>query len=322
MSGTENSTETSPALDDGWWAALLAEDERTREKKSSHAPILPKEPDEPAKRPPASGHPAALDWNRVAALYRSDEIIKLKVSGFNRGGLLVQGDEIHGFVPISHLIGLTGADPAERERLLEAYVGQELQLKVIECAPDEGRVVYSERAAQTGAGQRSHILNSLQNGQRVRGKVTNVTDFGVFVDLGGVEGLIHISELSWGRVTHPDHILQLGQEVEALVLEVAAERCRVALSLKRLLPNPWSQVAAQLTADAIVPAVITTVLSYGAFARLDDGIEGLIHASEIPLNEGVSLKQYLQEGQRVEVRVLHIDAPHHRMGLSLRLQEK
>jgi len=321
MNGIKYSSDASPALDEGWWEALLAEDERARRKTPERAPVPPEKQAEPEKPAAETGRPAAPDWNRVAALYQGDEIVTLRVSGFNRGGLLVQADDLHGFVPFSHLVGLAGTDPSERERLLEKYAGQTLQLKIIEYSPDDSRVVFSERAAQTGPGQRPRVFDALQNGQRARGRVTNITDFGVFVDLGGVEGLIHISELSWGRVVHPAQIIQLGQDVEALVLEVAAERCRVALSLKRLQPNPWSQAAERFATDAVVPAVITTVLSYGAFARLEDGIEGLIHASEIPLSENVSIKQYLQEGQRVEVRVLHLDAPRQRMGLSLRLQE-
>ena len=309
-----------PALDEGWWDSLLAEEGRAQAKSPPRKPgILEREP-EPEKTASEPHHPP-VDWVRIKSLYQSDEIIALNVSGFNRGGLLVQGNELYGFVPFSHLVGLVGTDPGVRERLLEAYVGQTLQLKVIECAPEDGRVVFSERAAQAEPGRRAYIFNSLQNGQRVRGVVTNVTDFGAFVDLGGVEGLIHLSELSWGRVIHPGHVLQLGQEVDALVLEVAAERCRVARTLKRLQQNPWEHISAELTVNAIVPAVITTVLSYGAFARLEAGIEGLIHASEIPMEEGASVKQSLKEGQRVEVRVLHIEAAHQRMGLSMRLSE-
>jgi small subunit ribosomal protein S1 len=149
--------------------------------------------------------------------------------------------------------------------------------------------------------------------------VTNVTDFGVFIDLGGVEGLIHISELSWGRVIHPSHILKLGQEVEVLVLDIAAERCRVALSLKRLQSNPWERAESSFGANSIIPATITSVVSYGAFARLDAGVEGLIHASEMPLPEGSLVKDILSEGQRVDVRVLHVDAARQRLGLSMNL---
>jgi small subunit ribosomal protein S1 len=148
--------------------------------------------------------------------------------------------------------------------------------------------------------------------------VTNITDFGVFVDLGGVEGLIHISELSWGRVVHPGQIVELGQRVQVEVLDLSPERCRVALSLKRLLPNPWTDIGTELGPGTEVAAVVTSVLSYGAFARLERGVEGLIHISELPLNEGQTVKDVLREGQAVIVRVLHVDPAHQRMGLSMK----
>jgi small subunit ribosomal protein S1 len=304
-----------PTIDEGWWASVLAEEGNW---------IRP--PARPAKAEKAAGRverlasvpkPAA-DWSLVKDLYHRDEIVTLTVTGHNRGGLLVEGDGLYGFVPFSHLIELAGHDPANREQALSAYTGKPLRLKVIECAPEDGRIVFSERAAQAEPGKRAEIFQHIHSGQRVEGVVTNVTDFGVFVDLGGVEGLIHISELSWGRVIHPGHIAQLGQRIEVLVLDVAAERCRVALSLKRLLPNPW-EITSSFAVDQIVPATITSIVSYGAFARLDIGVEGLIHASEMPLAPGMSVKDILDEGERVDVRILHVDAAHQRMGLSLRL---
>jgi small subunit ribosomal protein S1 len=272
-----------------------------------------KKPEEP-RVPPVS-----VDWQRVKGLFQGDQIVDLRVTGFNRGGLLVEGDDLYGFVPFSHLVELAGSEPADRDQALAGYVGKPLRLKVIECVPEDGRVVFSERAAQAEPGQRSKIFDALQPGQRIRGMVTNVTDFGVFIDLGGVEGLIHISELSWGRVIHPSHILKLGQEVEVLVLDIAAERCRVALSLKRLQSNPWERAESSFGANSIIPATITSVVSYGAFARLDAGVEGLIHASEMPLPEGSLVKDILSEGQRVDVRVLHVDAARQRLGLSMNL---
>ncbi|MEW5939809.1 MAG: S1 RNA-binding domain-containing protein [Chloroflexota bacterium] len=322
-----------PPVDEGWWTSVLAEEERTR-------PPVPPRPSRVGAEPGASKGrgaekatekekekkpeeprlpPVTVDWERVKSLFESDQIVDLNVTGFNRGGLLVEGETIYGFVPFSHLVGLAGSEPADRDAALEAYVGKTLRLKVIECVPEDGRVVFSERAAQAEPGRRSKIFDSLQPGQRVTGAVTNVTDFGVFVDLGGVEGLIHISELSWGRVIHPNHILRVSQQVEALVLDIAAERCRVALSLKRLQPNPWETAENNFAANMVVPATVTTVVSYGAFARLDVGVEGLIHASEMPLAEGALVKDFLSEGQRVDVRVLHVDASRQRMGLSMRL---
>jgi small subunit ribosomal protein S1 len=149
--------------------------------------------------------------------------------------------------------------------------------------------------------------------------VTNVTEFGVFVDLGGVEGLIHISELSWGRVTHPDQVCQIGQHVNVQVMEVAPERCRIALSLKRLLPNPWEYAQQRYPINIIVPAVVTAVVPFGVFARIEEGLEGLIHASEIPLPPNKSIKDFLIPGQRVQVRVLQVEPARQRLGLSMKI---
>ena len=320
MTMQKNMQAEPPVVDEGWWDSLLAEEDHARMNVPARKPKTVEKSPEPERKIEET-HLPPVDWRRVKELYQGDEIITLNVAGFNRGGVLVQGEELHGFVPFSHLIGLVGTEPGEREHLLQGYVGQQLRLKVIECVPEDGRVVFSERAAQAEPGRRSKIFNTLQPGQRVTGTVTNVTDFGAFVDLGGVEGLIHISELSWGRVIHPSHIVKLGQDVDALVLDIAAERCRVALSLKRLFPNPWEHATDQFAVNSVLSATITTVLSYGAFARLDTGIEGLIHASEMPIAEGTGVKQLLAEGQRVDVRVLHIDPSHQRMGLSMRLSE-
>lgn len=168
--------------------------------------------------------------------------------------------------------------------------------------------------------RRAEIFQSLQLGARLKGTVSSITDFGAFVDLGGLEGLIHISELSWGRVSHPNQNVRLGEQLEVQVLEISRERNRVALSLKRTLPNPWEQAEAEFGIDTIQPAVVSSVLSYGAFARLKPGIEGLIHVSKMPLGAGQTPHDLLTEGQQVQVRVLYIDPMHQRMGLRLQTE--
>jgi small subunit ribosomal protein S1 len=193
-------------------------------------------------------------------------------------------------------------------------------LKIIECIPEKGRIVFSERSARSDAGRRPQLFSSLQVGDVTTGEVTNITDFGAFVDLGGVEGLIHISELSWGRVTHPSNILKLGQKIEVQVLEILLERCRIALSVKRLKPNPWETITQRYSVNDVVPAIITSVASFGVFARLDEGLEGLVHISEME-PEGLVVKETFKEGQRINVRILHIEAQHHRLGLSLKPKE-
>jgi small subunit ribosomal protein S1 len=307
-----------PEVDEGWWASVLAEESRA----SGPAPIRsggtrPETGEEAKQSSPEKKITA--NWVQVKDLYMRDQIIDLTVTGHNRGGLLVEGDGLYGFVPFSHLVELAGKiEISERDHDLETYIGRSLKLKVIECVPEDGRVVFSERAAQSEPGKRAELFHALSAGQKVQGVVTNITDFGVFIDLGGVEGLIHISELSWGRVAHPSSIVKMGSAIDVQVLDLAPERCRVALSLKRLLPNPWLTASTVFPEGTIQNGVITSVLSFGAFARLDAGVEGLIHVSEIPLADGKTLRETISEGQQVQVRILHLDAAHQRLGLSMK----
>lgn len=305
----QHSEQEIPVYDDGWWASVLAEEET----RASSAPVASQKNEEPEK--------ASLDWEKAVQLYRQDEIIELNVTGNNRGGLLVEGNGISGFVPCSHLVSLPlQVDSECREEYLMEYIGQTLRLKIIECVPEESRLVFSERAAKTEAGKRPELFTTIQPGQELEGEVTNVTEFGVFVDLGGVEGLVHISELSWGRVAHPNQICEVGQRVKVLVMDVAPERCRIALSLKRLTSNPWETAEETYPVNSIVPAVVTALVPYGAFARLEEGLEGLIHASEIPLPSNKLIKDVLTTGQQIRVRILQVDPTRQRLGLSMKLE--
>ena len=310
-----------PVTDEGWWESVLAEEKRYSSSASRSQHVLPKPSPAISKKQEATQPAVTMnaDWELMKNLYREDHILSVKVIGHNRGGLLVAGDDgLSGFIPFSHLVELAGkSDLADRDISLEGYEGKALNVKIIECAPEDGRVVFSERAALSEAGKRSELFQSLQAGARTTGTVTNITDFGVFVDLGGVEGLIHISELSWGRVSHPNQIVSLGQEIDVQVLDLSAERCRVALSLKRMVQNPWERASTEFPEGRILPAEITSVLSYGAFARLEAGVEGLIHATEMPIEAGQTPRDILAEGQQVQVRILHVDPAHQRMGLSL-----
>lgn len=293
------------APDESWWSAVLADVEiqnNSRDVPSSTA-------DEPF------GHP--IDWTKAEELYKNDEIIELIVTGHNRGGLLVEDANFKGFVPISHLTEIKETTVEEKQKnILESYVGQILNLKVIECSPKRERVVLSERAALAAPGQRIELLNQLDKGTRISGKVTTITNFGVFVDLGGVEGLVHISELSWGRVTHPSDVLSQGQEIEVYVLKLDHDRCRVALSLKRLHPNPWDTAHLTYQIGQVTKATITNIVSYGAFARLEEGVDGLIHISEIEGNPETP-GEIIEEGQQVNVSILHIDTTRQQLGLRL-----
>lgn len=299
-------------LDESWWAAVLAEDEKTGAC-SDEAPT------------PESGsgpQQAKVDWEQARKIYDSDETITLEVVDYNRGGLLVEGGNLQGFVPISHLVkiecDLGGKMAEEREQLLNQYLASEITLKVIECDPARGRVVLSERAALFGPGRRMQLLENLLPAERISGTVTNITDFGVFVDLGGLEGLIHVSELSWGRVRHPAEVVKVGEEVLVYVISIDQDRQRVALSLKRLDSNPWETADERYHPGQEFDAVITSVMPFGAFARLEEGLDGLIHVSEMSIEDDlIKPSDIVAEGQQVQVRVLHVDAEKQRLGLSL-----
>lgn len=308
--------------DDGWWASVLADEERhivpikpTAQMMSKNNSVENHEPDVENTTLP--------DWIQTKMIYDQDKIVQLMVTGCNRGGLLVEGQGLQGFVPFSHLVDMNNhPDGDGRMEFLTTYIGRTLDLKVIECVPEEGRVVFSERAARSESGCRTRLFSELSVGQKITGDVTNITEFGVFIDLGGVEGLIHISELSWGRVVHPADIVKLGENLEVMVIDVSPERCRVALSLKRLQPNPWETVRDRYLVNDIVPATVTTIVSFGAFARLEEGLEGLIHVSEIPLKNGQTLREIFTPGEKLNVRILQVDSAHQRLGLSLKLEDK
>jgi small subunit ribosomal protein S1 len=325
-------------LDESWWAAVLAEEEgrvsagsRVGASSEGEAGAAVRSGAKQTTRQNVkqttsfiATKMAPVNWTRAQDVYDEDETLCLEVIGHNRGGLLVEGDGLQGFVPLSHLIDLT-LDKLDLENttqdlspLLAEYVGRTLTLKVIECDPERGRIVLSERAALAEPGRRNELLDTLKHGDCVRGAVTNVTDFGVFVDLGGVEGLIHVSELSWGRVRHPSDAASVGQYVEAYVIQVDKDRSRVALSLKRLRPNPWDTAEVRYQPGQVIEAVVTSVVAYGAFARLEEGLDGLIHVSEMSLGGGkVDPHELVHEGEQVLVRVLQVDASRQRLGLSL-----
>jgi small subunit ribosomal protein S1 len=308
-----------PPMDESWWESVLAEEAaqsvvRPARNARNVAPYEHTENNHEDLNDLIS-----LDWNKATELYDQDQVVELIVSGCNRGGLLVHGGGLQGFVPVSHLVETPCSD-ADLEKWLQRYIDQSLALKVIECDQERGRVVFSERAAQSQPGSRKLLLKNLQPGHCVVGVVTNVTDFGVFVDLGGVEGLIHVSEISWGRVHHPNDVLKLGQKVEVYVIQVEQERARVALSLKRMYPNPWETAEERYFPGQITDAIVTSIVPFGAFARLEEGLDGLIHVSEFASMGGpVEISHMLQEGQSVRVRILHVDASRQRLGLSLKL---
>jgi small subunit ribosomal protein S1 len=317
-------TSKAPEMDEAWWTALLADEEKFKFN-GTKEPSQPAEVDEQEQHAPKRGQKTGeIDWELVRTLFSTDQVIKLEVTGFNRGGLLVTGSGLHGFVPISHLLEISClTEEIDKEAILAGYVGRTAAFKVIECDPERGRVVFSERAALAESGKRNLLFNEIFPGKRVCGTVTNITEFGVFVDLGGVEGLIHVSELSWGRVRHPSDVAKVGETVQAYVIQVDQDRSRIALSLKRLIPNPWETAEERYYPGQVVSAVITSIVPFGAFARIEEGLDGLIHSSEFTAEGGVGeSEEGLCEGQVVQVKVLNVNAARQRLGLSLNLSNK
>ncbi len=298
--------EEPPQLGDSWWDAALSE----VEDKLAGELDRQDSDDSPNRYPTLTllAQPEN-DWTYVNGLYQSDEIIRLKVVGCNQGGLLVQGDKINGFVPSSHLL----AGNKKKE-----YLQQIIPLKVIEYDQARCRVVLSERAAQAETGTRIKLLDTLEEGTCVPGVVTTLTDFGAFVDLGGMEGLIHISELSWGRVDHPSDVVAVGDNLEVYILNIDRGQNKVALSLKKMCSNPWETIEERYQPGQIVEAVVKNIVSYGAFVRLEEGVDGLIHVSEMGDNgEQISPWDILEENQVVRVEIIHLDPKEQRLGLSI-----
>jgi len=311
----------APEIDEAWWAALLADEEKNKYSGTKELAQADELDDHESLNSKRGLKTSEIDWQMVRNLFARDQVITLDITGFNRGGLLVGGSGLHGFVPISHLLDincLTGEN--EKETILAGYVGRTVAFKVIECDPERGRVVFSERAALAESGKRNLLFGEIYPGKRVCGVVTNITEFGVFVDLGGVEGLIHVSELSWGRVRHPTEVAKVGEMVQAYVIQVDQNRSRIALSLKRLIPNPWETAEERYHPGDVVTAVITSIVPFGAFARLEEGLDGLIHSSEYAgavTPDGS--EESLYEGQAVMVKVISVDAARQRLGLSFNL---
>ena len=278
-----------------------------------------------------TGHPVLslsrarveTDWQKAAKLLEEDEVFEGEVSGCNRGGLIVQVGRVRGFVPASQISSIRlprNADDEERQELLGQLSGRKLQLKIIEMDRRHNRLILSERAAmrEWRQIQKERLLDELEEGTTRHGTVSSLCDFGAFVDLGGADGLIHLSELSWGRVDNPKQVLRVGQEVDVFVLGVDRERHRIALSLKRLKTEPWTDIEERYQIGQLVTGTVTNITDFGAFARLDEDIEGLIHISELSEQRIGHPSEVVREGEEITLRVIRIDAARQRLGLSLR----
>lgn len=261
------------------------------------------------------------DWVKVQELLKSGELITVTASGYNKGGLLCEYESLQGFIPMSQIMNLAPRDSdASPADVLAEHVGREMVVKIIEVNRRRRRLILSERAAarEWREQQRETLFDELHEGQVRSGVVSNLCDFGAFVDLGGVDGLVHLSELSWGRVAHPRDILEIGQSVQVYVLSVDRERGRIGLSLKRLLPDPWETVGERYRPGQIVRGTVSHLARFGAFVELEPGIEGLIHMSELAEGDFGDPANIVTEGEELELLVLSVEPERHRIGLSLR----
>jgi len=264
------------------------------------------------------------DWRDAERFQQESEVYRSKVAAFNKGGLIVRFGKVRGFVPASQISRerrrrATGNTPEER---WGSMVGEEISVKVVEVDRGRNRLILSERGAakEQRAERRAELLDNLEVGQIRKGRVISLADFGAFVDLGGADGLIHLSELSWRHVAHPKEVLKVGDEVEVEVIHIDHEKQRIGLSRKNRLEDPWDVLAANYRPDQLVQGTITKLTKFGAFARLVDHpeIEGLIHISELSERRVEHPKEVVSEGEVVTLRIIRIDPDHRRMGLSLK----
>jgi small subunit ribosomal protein S1 len=264
---------------------------------------------------------SSRDWAEAEDLNSKQEVFEGTVAGYNKGGLIVKVGKIRGFIPASQLVtrGEDNSDPAKR---LASLVGRKLHLKVIEMDREQNRLILSERAAerQWRKQQKEKMLTELKEGDVLDGTVISLADFGAFIDLGGADGLVHLSEISWQPINKPSDALKIGQKVKVQVLRVDPEHKRVGLSIKRCEPDPWSSIVDRYKVGMLVEAQITKMAKFGAFARVkdDDAIEGLIHISELSDKRVNHPKEVVQEGQWVTLRVIRVEPDKRRLGLSLK----
>ena len=261
------------------------------------------------------------DWQRARELAESGEAWEEQVIGYNKGGLVIPLGGIRGFVPASQIADFRPTMTAE-ERLerLSSMVGERLKVKVIEINQRKHRLILSATQAQREwrEQQRDKLLDELREGEVRKGVVTSLSPFGAFVDIGGADGLVHLSELSWRRIRHPRELLHVGDTIDVIVLHLDREHKRIALSRKRLEPEPWALVEDNYELGQLVEAVITNIADFGAFAEIESGVEGLIHISELADKPVASPRDVVRRGERVLLRIIRIDTRRRRLGLSLK----
>ena len=259
-------------------------------------------------------------WRVLQDRFESGESFEGEVTGYNRGGLLVNVEGVNAFVPLSQVVGVRPDRGRDDGGGLAEQVGRGLRLKVIEINRRRNRVILSERAAlqEWRMQQKERLIQELHEGDIRRGRVSSVRSFGVFIDLGGADGLAHLSELSWERGKSPDELFKVGDEVDVYVTKIDAENKKIALSLRRANPAQWDAVVDTYREGQVVTGLVTKLVTFGAFARIEGPVEGLIHVSELVDRRIEHPKEVVREGDLLPLKIVRIERSRHRLGLSLR----
>jgi small subunit ribosomal protein S1 len=270
-------------------------------------------------------------WRSMQEQFEEGVIIEAPVIDHNKGGLIVDCG-IRGFVPISQIVDFPRRPQNDQPRdaaqeiaeKLMPFVGRKLRLKILEVNRKANRLILSEKVAlyEERREKRDELFSSLQVGQKVTGTVRSIAPFGVFIDLGGIDGLVHKSELSWNKVNNPESGYKVGEEVEAEVIDINHERGRISLSIRRLQPDPWHSTVADFNVGDVIDGTVTKLVNFGAFVRVRDGLEGLIHISELSHQRVAHPGDVVHEGQTLKLKIISLDSERHRLGLSLKQAEE
>jgi small subunit ribosomal protein S1 len=270
-------------------------------------------------------------WRSMQEQFETGVIIEAPVIDHNKGGLIVDCG-IRGFVPISQIVDFPRRPQNDQPRdaaqeiaeKLQPFVGRKLRLKILEVNRKANRLILSEKVAlyEERREKRDELFSSLQVGQKVTGTVRSIAPFGVFIDLGGIDGLVHKSELSWNKVNNPESGYKVGDEVEAEVIDINHERGRISLSIRRLQPDPWHSTVADFNVGDVIDGTVTKLVNFGAFVRVRDGLEGLIHISELSHQRVAHPGDVVHEGQTLKLKIISLDSERHRLGLSLKQAEE
>jgi small subunit ribosomal protein S1 len=259
-------------------------------------------------------------WRILQQYFESGESFEAEVTGFNKGGLLVNVEGVAAFVPLSQLVGLRPERSDVSGASLAGAVGKGLRLKVIELNRRRNRVILSERGAlqEWRSQQKDRLLSELEEGEVRKGRISSIRNFGVFVDLGGADGLVHLSEISWDRAKAPEELFQIGDEVDVYVMKVDAEKKKIALSIRRAQPAHWDGIVDKYQVGEVVPGIVTKLATFGAFARIEGPVEGLIHVSELVERRIAHAQEAVREGDILPLKIIRIERDRHRLGLSLK----